>query len=52
VSDVHVVDTLIGKAWCDLDVLFLHVQDEWEKLLYTGGRDIVSVRPLDQGLEG
>jgi hypothetical protein len=43
VSDVHVVDSIIREARCDLNILLLHVKDEREEALNVGWRNIVSV---------
>lgn len=50
VSDVHVIDPLVGEARGHLDVLLLHLQHEGEETFDVGRWDIVAVGPLDQGL--
>jgi hypothetical protein len=50
VPDVHVVDTLIGEARRDRDVLLLHVEDEGQEALDVGRGNVIAIRPLYQGL--
>lgn len=49
-ADVHVVDTLPGKARRDLLSLLLQVEYDGQETFDVGRGDIVAVRALDEGL--
>ena len=48
--DMHIVDSLVGEARCDLLPVLLDFQNEREEALDIRGGDIVAVRALDEGL--
>lgn len=48
--DVHVVYTLVGKTGCELLTFLLHLEAQRKESFDVGGRDIVSVRALDERL--